>query len=564
MYEEEIKKAVIIASGIEDVHLETPEIDSHGDYATNVAMVLAKKEKKNPKEVAEEIKGKLAKGNNLSKYVSKIEIAGPGFINFWLNNESLISNLEKVIKEEDKYGSSHLLKGKKIMVEYAHPNTHKEMHIGHMRTLTVGESLGRIFEFMGAKVFRANYQGDIGPHVAKSIWGTKKILEEKKTSWEEADAKFTLKEKAHLLGEGYVLGVDEYKDKGSEIDELNISLYAKDKKEMPTYELSRKWSLDYYNVFYTRFGTKFDRLFFESEIADKGKETVIDNIGEVFTKSEGAVIFDGEKYGLHKRVFITKDGNATYEAKEMGLIPLQYKTFEFDRNVHVVANEQTGYFKVVFKAMEVLNSKFKEKLFHLPMGMVNLVGKKMSSRTGEIFTVDDLLDEVKSYLTPLIDKEIKTKEKDDIAEVTTIGAIKYSVLKVNPKSDVIFDVKKSVSLHGNSGPYLQYTYARCQSVLKKAKNTKKDKINELNKEELKLLRSFAQFQGIMVNATNNYSPNTICNFLNDLAQKYNSFYNKHKIIGEKNQYQRIEITKATGQILENGLNLLGINAPKRM
>lgn len=569
MVRQEIKKAIAKVTELKpnDVHLETPEIEAHGDFATNVAMILSKKEGKKPRELAEEIKAKLENDEDLGKAVGKIEVAGPGFINFWLTDAYLISNLTKVL-EGDKYYKTNAFNGKKYMFEFAHPNTHKELHIGHMRTLILGEALSRLNEASGAKVFRANYQGDIGPHVAKAIWGTEKLLEEKKESWDDAE-KLTDEEKAHLLGEGYVRGVADYEDEElkPQIDELNAKLYEKDESVKEVYERTRGWSLKYYDNFYNRFYVNYDKLYFESEVEAKGKKIVESYKGKVFEESEGAVIFDGEKHNLHKRVFITKDGNPTYEAKEMALVPTQFADFPFDTNVHVVANEQKGYFEVVFKAMELIDENFKGRLFHLPMGMVNLVGKKMSSRTGEIFKVDELLDEVKGLLIPMLDEDLKGKEKDDVAEMITVGAVKWWMLRTSPMMDIVFDIKKSVSLEGNSGPYMQYTCARARSVLKKAK------INDLrlkgsglkmNDQERGLMRTFAQFSGVIVDASKNYSSNQVCTYLFDLAQKFNSFYNSNKIIGGDNEELRLALTAGTAETIKRGLDLLGIKAPQRM
>jgi arginyl-tRNA synthetase len=596
---QQIIKSLVKATGEKRVHLETPENAQFGDYSSNVAMQIASKQKnkktkkqkdqspitsyQSPHQEAEAIVKLLKEDKDLFEVVEKIDVAGPGFINFWLSKKQLMNELSSVNDKGKSYGTSDLLKDKKIMVEFAHPNTHKELHVGHMRTLILGESLSRIFSASGAKVFRANYQGDIGPHVAKAIWGTQKILEERKMSWDDAE-KLGLAERAHLLGEGYVLANKEYEDKKAEIDELNTKLYIKDTDVVPMYERTRKWSLDYYDSLYKRFGTKFDRLYFESEVAEKGKEIVKENIGKVFEESEGAIIFDGEKYGLHKRVFITKDDNPTYEAKDMYLAPLQYSEFPFDLIIHVVANEQRGYFQVVIKALELLDTKFKGKEYHLPMGMVNLVGKKMSSRAGTIITVDELLDEVESLLEPLLSKELSQTERKTVLEKTTIAAVKYSMLKVNPESDVLFDTKVSVKMEGDSGPYLQYTFARTQSVIAKAKqkdikteklknNLAIEQYNNFNNEELSLLRTFIHYPEVVQETASNYAPNLICNYLFDLAQKYNAFYNAHRILdgaGKKVKGQesksefRVALTAATGTILKNGLNLLGIQAPEKM
>lgn len=576
-----LKEAIEAVVGGE-VNLEVPELASHGDYSTNFALQSSEvvRTKKSPDgssighrkaassisgdnppfSHAQNIKKQLEGNKGVMNLIDKVEVAGPGFINFWLKPDVLRDSLTDIENDKDSYGKVKTLTGKKIMVEFAHPNTHKEMHIGHMRTLIVGEALSRLLESAGAKVFRANYQGDIGPHVAKAIWGTKKLLEQRNSTWESEETK-SLAEKAHLLGEGYVLGNKEYAENKAEIDELNKSLYL-EMEGNEVYKRTRKWSLDYYAAFYERFGTKFDKLYFETDVAEKGKEIVESNVGTVFTKSEGAIIFAGSDYGLHDRVFVTSDGNPTYEGKEMALAPMQYSDFAFDTNIHVVANEQAGYFQVVIKALEQLFPEFKGKEYHLSMGMVNLVGAKISSRKGTIITVDGLLDEVKEHAAELVKDEVENKA--EIAEKTTVGAVKYSVLATSATQNVEFDPKKSVNLSGNSGPYLQYTYARTQSVLAKAKAKGKVDLAKANEQEMALLRTFVHFPEVVAEAASMYAPNLVCNYLFDLAQKFNAFYAGEKIVGGDNEGLKLAITSATGQILANGLALLGIKAPKKM
>jgi len=548
-----------------EIKIEHPDNIDYGDYSTNIAMILGKDLKSNPHEIAEKIVENI--GEN--EFIEKIEIAGAGFINFYLKTEVMIEEAEMINYEiEFKRNLAVNLANKKIMVEFAHPNTHKELHIGHMRTLVTGESLSRILEFLGANVFRANYQGDIGPHVAKSIWGTKKILSENGENFDEWKTR-SFTDKAHLLGKGYSLGCTEYEENKKEIDKLNQDLYDKKPNVMSDYNLTREWSLGYYDEFYKRFGTNFNKLFFESEIAEKGRKIVESLVGKIFEKSEGAIIFDGGKYGLHKRVFETAQGTPTYEGKELGLAYAQKAVFEYDKDIHVVANEQAGYFSVVIKAMELMDKWFIGKQFHLSMGMVQLVGKKMSSRTGEIITVDSLLDEVKLMIRPLIKSDDFTKtEIEEIAEAVTLGSVKFSILKSDPTSNSIFDIKKSVDINGDSGPYLQYTYARCKSVLSKTAIKEQKNVNsyptDLNKDEMMLVQEFYKFEEKIVEAGQRFSPAVIAEYILGVARKYNEFYAKNRIIGEKEEVFRIFLTRVTASIIETGLDLLGIETVEKM
>ena len=565
-----IKGSIVRATGVENVEVESAQDLSHGDYTTNVALKSSKEKGKNPKLLAEEVVSNLSKDEELSQYISKVEVAGPGFINFWLKDEVLSKELS--LLHDDGFKLSKLER-QKIMVEYGHPNTHKELHIGHMRTLVVGESVSRLLEAGGAEVFRANYQGDIGPHVAKSIWGTTKLLKEKEMSWDEAE-KLSDSEKAHLLGQGYAYGNEHYEENKEEINAINKQLYEKTGEIYKVYERTRGWSLKYYDNFYGRFDTEYNKLYFESDTAGPGKQRVLENVGKVFDESEGAVIFDGEKQGLHKRVFITKDGNPTYEGKDIGLAFIQYEDFQFDKNVHVVASEQAGYFKVVFAALSEIEPKFKDKEYHLSMGMVNLVGRKMSSRSGEVYTVDELLDDIKTEVEKLIDnKELSEADKKLVAEQVTMAAIKYSILQVNATQDVQFDIKTSVSLEGNSGPYIQYTHARAKSVIRPSlpsgpsetvRSSSDDLETNFIEAESLLARQLSRFYGEVVDAAKNYSPNILCNYLYQTAQMYNKFYNDNRIVGDEREKERLYLTQTLAKVLEKGLILLAIEAPEKM
>ncbi|MBI4079123.1 MAG: arginine--tRNA ligase [Candidatus Levybacteria bacterium] len=567
--------------GIEGIepYIEHPKLSSHGDYSSNIAMAIfgnkelgiRNKGFKSPLELGQKIASIFNSQVSTLNFLDRAEAITPGFINFWLSEQQLIDTLRNVLTEKDGYGKSDSLKGERIMVEYAHPNTHKEMHIGHMRTLITGEALARIFSYGRAHVFRANYQGDIGPHVAKAIFGVQKLLSDRGVTLEDISKKSN-REKARFLGEAYVIGNKEYDAHKSKIDGLNAKLYSKVADIEEIYKTTRQWSLDYFDDLYKKFDTTFDRLFFESEVSDCGKAIVLKNVGKVFEESEGAVIFPGKKYGLHNRVFVTAAGYPTYEGKDICLGFEQYKAFPFDRNIHVVASEQTGYFRVVLKALELLDpEKFKGKEHHLSMGMVHLVGRKMSSRTGEVLTVDWLVDTVKSSVAKLMEEgRIKTQEREAVTHAIAIGAIKYSVLRVGTGQDVAFDIDKSVSLDGDSGPYVQYTFARTQSVLAKIKvqsskiKTINQNVNILENEELQLLRLLTKFPEVVQEAAKSFSPSLLCIYLFDLSQAFNLFYQKHPILESANSGFRVALTAAVGQTIKNSLNLLGIKAPERM
>lgn len=554
--EQDLKKAVISA-GFErggDALLYPTENPVFGDYTSNIALQLSKqkteKGKQNPREIANEILSNLS---NLS-YLEKVEIAGAGFINFFIKDKDLLENLSEVVKPPKTDPA-------KILVEYGHANILKEVHIGHLRTFILGESLARTFEFLGNKVFRANYQGDIGLHVAKALWGIKKLG--------LPSEQLNLEEKAKFLGKAYALGNTDYDtdpDFKARIDQINNGLYKKDPEWEDLYQTARGWSVEYFEDIYKTLGIKYDRCFFEGGVWETGKSLVLENIDEVFEKSEGAIIFPGEKLGLHNRVFINSAGNPTYEAKDMGLAEAEYKAIPYDKSIHIVGSEQAGYFTVVFKAMEMLFPHLKGKKHHLSYGMVSLRGGKMSSRTGEVITVDDLLSVVTERVREVM-KESRLEVMQDVAKKVAIGAIKFTYLKFAPSSNMIFDLEASVSLQGDSGPYLQYTYARTQSVLKNAQ-VKSEAISlpdqVLEPEERALVRRMEYFGLVVTQAGKEYRPNLICEYLLDLAKDFNLFYQKHRIIESDKKDLRLKLTQTVGEVLRTGLNLLGIEAPERM
>ena len=543
------------------------EID-HGDYAINAAMIGFKKVRdkfKSPLELAEAIVENLKDDENLNKIASEIKIAKPGFINISIKNDILVTQLERLLK--DGVGKSDCLWGKKVMVEYAHPNTHKQFHIGHLRNICLGESISRILEAMGVEVIRTNYQGDIGLHIAKAVWGVKNDQEgyQKAKKGDEFD-------RAKFLGQAYAKGSKAYEEKEDakkQIIEYNQQIFSGKGEIVKLWQETRLWSLGYFDEIYKRVGVKYDRLYFESECVDGVKKAREALEKGVLKESQGAVVFDGSAYGLDTRVFINSIGLPTYEAKELSLAPKEYTDFgNIDKCIHVVGPEQKSFFAVTFKVEELLDSKmFKGKQYHKVYGYVDLKKGKMSSRKGKVVTASWLLDEAKERI-------MKTYQSQEVvAEKIAVGAVKYAFLKVQPLSKIGFDIKESIRLEGNSGPYLQYTYARCQSVLEKSKDKKAKKDNQeftginYNAEELGLLRTIYRFEEMVAEAAEELAPNKIADWMFSLAQKYNLFYHQHSILkAETDQIRdfRLFLTKAVALVIKNGLYLLGIETPRRM
>ncbi len=523
-----------------------------GDYSTNIALQLAKQSSTVNYQSSDEIANKILQQLGKPDYLEKVEVAGGGFINFFIKDEQLIKN------SQDQDLLATLRKGDKILVEYGHVNLLKEIHIGHLRTFILGESLCRVFDSVGHQVFRANYQGDIGLHIAKAIWGIKKLGLPTK--------ELNLKEKAKFLGQAYTEGntaYDEDVEAKKDIDKINSQLYQKDSEVKEVYELTRSWSLEYFEPIYQLLGVKYDRCFFESEVFDSGKKIVLENMGKVFEENDGAVIFPGEKYGLHNRVFITSAGHSTYEGKEIGLAQLEYDSFNYDKSIHVVGSEQEGYFKVVIEAINRIFPYLNGKKYHLSYGVVDLKEGKMSSRTGNVITVDDLYHVVSEKVREIM-KANRIHVDQEVVKVVALGAIKFSYLKYSPRPNMVFDIEESVSLEGDSGPYVQYTYARIQSVLKLTKKGMEFGEVKLEKQERPILRQLIYFQEIVEDVAENYHPNILAEYLVELSRFYNLFYQQCRIIGSEKEEFRLKLSWEVGKVLKKGLYLLGIEAPERM
>jgi len=541
--------------------IQHPEVETHGDYTSNIALVLASKMGKDSREIADLIKGKIEK-NNIFK---KIEIAGPGFINFFIDDKIFIENLKNIDKN---YGKNHDLKNEKVIVDYTDPNPFKEFHIGHLMSNAIGESLARIFEFQGAKVKRVCFQGDVGMHVAKAIWG---MMEIKSHIPKE---NVSLENKMKFLSQAYALGSKMYIDSDDakrEIVVLNKKIFNKSDKEInELYKKGKKWSRMHFDELYKKLDTKFNYFIFESEVSEPGRNIVEKGLKDnIFENGEnGAIIFRGEKYGLHTRVFINSEGLPTYEAKDLGLAEIKYKKYPYDISVVITANEQNSHFEVMLKAMEQVNPELAEKTKHIGHGMLRLPEGKMSSRTGRVVTGESLIEKVEELVREKIkNRELTKKEKQGISQKVAIGAIKYSILKQSIGSDIIYDFNKSISFDGDSGPYLQYSYVRALSVLRKAK---KEGIKPSFKKIPEQISHFAKimhyFPESIEVAGKSYQPHFILLYLTELAAAFNSYYAKNKIVDKSEEFSpyKIALTKVFANIMENGMWLLGIEVLNKM
>lgn len=547
--------------------VEHPKEESHGDYSTNVALSLAKQVGQKPRELAEKIKELLENDIEVNRLIARMEVAGAGFINFYLKESWLVERLAEATKPE--YGKNQNLKNKKTMVEYTDPNPFKEFHIGHLMSNTIGESIARLTAGAGAEVKRVCYQGDVGLHVAKSVWGMEKKMAEEGLSL-AALKKKPLSERQQFMGQAYAYGATQYEENEAakaEMHKLNEQIYKRTSKEINAlYDAGREWSLEYFETIYVRLGTKFDDYYFESEAGKVGLEIVEEALAKKVLEvgEEGAVIYKGEKDGMHTRVFRNKLGLPTYEVKDLALPKMKYGRYPYDKSIIVTANEIAEYFRVVLRVMEQLYPDLRAKTIHLPHGMMKLSTGKMSSRTGKVVTGEGLLDELKEVvLKKMAGREIENKDR--VADMVAVGALKYTVLKQQIGGDIVYDPEKMTKMDGDTGPYLQYTYARAQSVISKSANKQIGKsASQLNPEELSILRWLYRYPEVVEQAGREYAPHVVAGYLYELASRFNSFYNKHKIVGGSAEGLRLEITRAVGNVVKNGLELLGIAAPEEM
>jgi arginyl-tRNA synthetase len=553
--------------------IEYPENPEHGDFSCNVAMVFAKGLKSAPKVLAEKIVTELEKDLTSDlNFVESISVAGLGFINFKIKDRVFAEKILEIVHGGAEYGWGNSGAQKKVIVEYTDPNIFKVFHIGHLMSNAIGESLSRLIQGSGSHVTRLCYPSDIGLHIAKSIWAMKKHADEI-----PADDSSSHK-KTDFLGKMYVEGTNSYepdnsgKSAKSEIDELNRVIYEKNSAEVNAlYEKGRKWSLEHFESLYATLGTKFDENIYESEMAPQGLQIVKSHIGKVFQESEGAVVFKGEEHALHTRVFISSQGLPTYEAKELGLNVTKFKKYpDTNESIIITANEQNEYFKVVLKSLSMIDNNVASRTKHIGHGMLRFASGKMSSRTGNVVTAEALISDIKNLVMEKIsDRDFSATEKDEIAEVVAIGAIKYTILRQAIGSDVIFDSSASISFEGDSGPYLQYAAVRAGAILEKVKigeSKVKNQTKTLPENVSLLEKLITRFPDLVERARNEYAPQRIANYLITLAGAFNSYYASNKIIDDQDPLSsyRINLTQAFLTTMTNGLWLLGIKVPKKM
>ena len=555
-----IEKAVFELFGLEQVDfaVEYPKDEKFGDYATNVALVLAKKVGKSPMEIADQIV-KLLGGQIVE--IAKIEVAMPGYVNFYLSEKFLQDKVVEINTKKDNFGALEK-RGRKMMVEYSQPNTHKEFHIGHLRNVFLGSALVNVLRKGGQDVIAANYIGDTGTHIAKCLWGITKFH-----GTENLDA---IDNKAEFLGKVYseaVKSIGENPEYEIEFKELQKEFEQGDKKLTELWEKTKQWSMEEFQEIYDELGVKFDIYFWESEEEQAGKKMLPKLLKEDFIKeSQEAIIADLEQYGLGVLVLVRKDGSALYGLKDIPLAIKKFKDYEIDKSVIVVDIRQGLYFKQIFKILELMG--FKKDMQHIGYEFVSLKGSEtMSSRKGNIIPAKFLMEKI-------IEKVDEKFPGTDMGKEIGLGALKFYMLKYSAQNKIEFDMDEAIRLDGATGPYVQYAHARICSILRKTKNgDKQQTTNDINlpllvhEKELSLIRELNKFPELVEELAQSYEVHKLPYYAIKLADKFHSFYNACKVIDEENldlTKARISLITAVRIVLAETLDLIGVSAPEKM
>lgn len=528
---------------------------------------FAKELKKAPAQIASDLATKISE--NLPSFLQEVKAEGP-FLNFFINREELAKNiLIEAVKEDYGKGDSK----RKVMVEYSQPNTHKAFHVGHLRGTSMGEALARILKHAGNEVVEVNYMGDTGMHIAKWLWYYNKHYQgvspnSARDKWIASiyvGAVKELVENKKELEEGK--SVENYQDA---VDMYNKLIDERSPEIFDLWQKTRQWSLDEFNVIYDDLQAHFDHFFFESEVEGPAKEIVLKMKEEGIAKeSEGAIIMDLEEYKLGVWVLLRKDGTALYSAKDIALADTKFKKYNVEESIYVVGNAQEMHMKQLFKTLELMKFKNADKCFHLGYDEVRFPEGKMSSRSGNNVLYSDLKKQVVDYAKEQISSRRDDWDQNKIEEVAkqvAICAMKFEMIARDNNKNIIFELEKVCNFEGDTGPYVQYTHARCNSILRKANYKEQDTNYDLLTEpiEIELVKKLGDFPSIIESINKSKIPGELARYALELCKIFNRFYHECKVIGTKEESLRLKIVDATRNVLEKSLNLLGIDAPKEM
>lgn len=537
-------------------------------------------------------------GEDIGKYLQeKIEVVDSynvikGFLNLEINKSYWTKNLLEAYANEN-FGRSEVDENSKtVMVEYSSPNTNKPLHLGHIRNNLLGYSISEILKASGNKVVKTNIVNDRGIHICKSMvawqkWGNGKTPE---SAGLKGD---------HLVGEYYVEFDKHYKAEIAELlekgfskeeaenqapsivaaRELLLKWEAKDEETVELWKTMNKWVYDGFDVTYKTLGVDFDKIYYESETYLIGKEEVLRGLKEgiFYQKEDGSVWADLTKDNLDQKILLRSDGTSVYMTQDIGTAKMRFEDYDIDEMIYVVGNEQIYHFQVLAILLDKLGFEWGKGLYHFSYGMVELPSGKMKSREGTVVDADDLVEGMIKVARDVANElgkldSLPETEANETYRMIALGALKYFILKVDPKKNMLFNPEESIDFNGNTGPFIQYTYARIQSVLRKAADQNITIVETMNNASLSvkekdLLKRVSLYPDIVMEAADNHSPAVIANYCYELVKEYNQFYHDHTILGETNaevRNLRLVLSSVVAKVIRKGMNLLGIEMPERM
>ncbi|MDD4995926.1 MAG: arginine--tRNA ligase [Patescibacteria group bacterium] len=549
--------------------IEPPPKPDMGDL-TLECFSLAKVLKKQPEKIAKNLSEKFGKKIPLPDFIDRIEAVGP-YLNIFLEKRTWFKVVcQEILNRKDEFGSGRSFIKKNILIEYSSPNTNKPQHLGHLRNNFLSWTIANLFSFNGAKVTKVNLVNDRGIHICKSMlayqkWGEGKTPESEKMKSD------------HFVGRYYVLFSEkEKKDPGliQEAQNMLIQWEEGNSEVVALWQKINEWGIKGIKETYKKIGVDFDHWYFESDIYDSGKKIIMKALKKnlCYKREDGAIEIDLKNYNLDKKVLLRPNGTSVYITQDIGLAYLKHGQFSPHKSIYVVASEQDYYFKTLFKILEIFGFKWVKDCYHLSYGMVFLPYGKMKSREGEIVDADEII----AQMEQLAKREILSRnanlspiEVSQRAEIIALGALKFFLLKFTPEQEIRFNPQASISFEGDSGPYLQYTYARIQSILEKAEQKEMTKIDYAvlgNQEEIEILKLLFIFPEIIKKSTDDYNPSHLAQYLLKLGQKFNEFYHQHQVlkVNKKLKNARLVLIQNVAEVIKKGLNLMGIEVLKKM
>lgn len=586
-----VAKAVKELYGVEvDASTIVPQA-TRKEFEGNLTVVVfpwVKAARKSPEAVGAEI-GQWLVDNEPS--ISNFNVI-KGFLNLVIEPTFWNSLLEQIVDAKNFGLTEATEQSPLVMVEYSSPNTNKPLHLGHVRNNLLGFSLSEILKACGNRVVKTNIVNDRGIHICKSMLAWQK--------WGEGVTPEKAGKKGdHLIGDFYVLFDKHYKAELKEImeregvseeeaaklsplmaeaREMLRKWEAKDPEVRGLWEMMNQWVYAGFDDTYRRMGVNFDKIYYESDTYLEGKEKVLEGLekGIMFRKEDGSVWADLSDAGLDQKLLLRADGTSVYMTQDIGTAKLRFRDYPIDKMIYVVGNEQNYHFQVLSLLLDRLGFKWGKDLVHFSYGMVELPEGKMKSREGTVVDADDLMEEMVQGARE-VSRELgkldglTEKEVEEISETVGLGALKYFLLKVDPRKNMLFNPKESIDFNGNTGPFIQYTYARIRSVLRKAVEQSLEMVNYSavvpNEKEVSLIQTLADFPAIVQVAGRDYSPAVIANYVYELVKQYNQFYHDYSILREEDaavRSFRLALCEATSRVIKTGMSLLGINVPERM